>query len=376
MPPRPRVMFAIGGLGRGGSERQLVELVAAAHPDQIEATIVTLSTDCDAAHRETLAEAGVELIQLSPPGGPRALRPAVAVPRMLATMRRVRPDLVYAWLEEASATVTPPALALRIPVLVARRSVCGSKAERHAFFRVPIRWAERRARLVTGNSEAVLANAEERGVRRERLRLTRNGHRPVDPLPPPEADEVAFGYVANYRSEKGHMRLLDAVEKLDRSKPWRFDLVGSGPLRDEVATEIAARGLGDRVEAAGPVTDIQGFWADHDVAVLLSDDEGSPNALIEAALLGRPLVGTNGGGTPEIVDREAGLLVSSDPSEIAAALERLIDDPRLRLRLGEGARRHALRQHDLQASVETQLAAIREALGGAPTVLRDRAAVR
>jgi glycosyltransferase involved in cell wall biosynthesis len=360
--PRPRVLFAIGGLGRGGSERQLVELVAATHPEQIEATIVTLSTDCDPGHRQILSEAGVELIQLTPPGGPRALRPAVAVPRMLAAMRRTKPDLVYAWLEEASATVTPPAIALRVPVVVARRSVCGSKAERHAFFRVPIRWAERRARLVTGNSEAVLANAEGRGVRPERLRLTRNGHRPIEPLPPRQADAVAFGYVANYRSEKGHLRLLDSLELLDRDKPWRFDLVGSGPLRDQVAAAIEARGLADKVTAAGPITDIPAFWADHDVAVLLSDDEGSPNALIEAALLGRPLVGTNGGGTVEIVAPEAGLLVSSNPQEIATALERLIDDPQLRLRLGEGARRHASAQHDLRASVDAHLAVIREAL--------------
>ena len=40
------------------------------------------------------------------------------------------------------------------------------------------------------------------------------------------------------------------------------------------------------------------------------------------------------------------MLVSHDPAEIAAALERLIDDPELRLALGEGARRHALEQHD------------------------------
>lgn len=359
----PRVVFAIGSLARGGSERQLVQLIEAAHPRLLEATVLVYSTVCDPGHAATLREAGVELIQVSPSRGPRALRPAVSVPRTLRILRRVAPDVVYPWLEEAATTVTPAALALGIPVVVARRSVCGSPSEARAAFRVPIRMAERRARLVTGNSEAVLAVAAERGIAADRLRLVRNGHAHVEPLPAPGGEVVALGYLANYRAEKGHLRLLDALGMVDAHQPWRVDLAGAGPLRETVAAEVEARGLGDRVRAGGPVTDIAEFWAGHDIAVLLSDDEGSPNALIEAALYGRPLVGTDAGGTGEIVAPEAGLLVGHDPAEIAAALSRLIDDRELRTSLGEGARRHALREHDLSRSVQGHVEVIREAIG-------------
>lgn len=360
---RPRVAFAIGGLGLGGSERQLMELVSAAHPDRIDACVLTFSTTCDPGYRRRLEELGVELIQLSPSSGPRPVRPAVAVPRTYRALRRLRPDVVYPWLEEASATVAPAARALGIPVVVARRSVCGSPAERWAFFRVPIRRAERRAALVTGNSEAVLEEAVARGVAPDRLRLVRNGHPPVAPLPAPDGPTVALGYVANYRPEKGHARLLAALELVRAQTPWRVDMVGGGPLREQVAAEAAARGLGDRVNAGGAIDDVRGFWAEHDVALLLSDNEGSPNALIEAALIGRPLVGTDGGGTREIVSPEGGMLVRpEDPERIAAAIERLIDDRELRLRLGEGARRHALDLHDLEKSVQAHIDALNEAL--------------
>ena len=342
-----------------------MELIATAHPERIEASVITFSTTCDPQHRRRLDDLGVELIQLSPSSGPRALRPAVAVPRTFRALRRLGPDVVYPWLEEASATVTPPARALGVPVVIGRRSVCGSPSERWAFFRIPIRWAERRALLVTGNSEAVLDEAVRRGVPRERLRLVRNGHAPVTPLPAPGKATVALGYLANYRPEKGHMRLLAALELVRAETSWRVDLVGAGPLREQIATEIAARGLSGHVNAGGPITDVHGFWAEHDVALLLSDNEGSPNALIEAALLGRPLVGTDGGGTREIVSPEGGMLVPSDPEQIARALERLIDDRELRLRLGEGARRHALAQHDLEQSVNGHLAVIDEALKAA-----------
>ena len=183
--------------------------------------------------------------------------------------------------------MTPPAAALGIPVVIARRSVIGSPAERRALFRIPIRWAERRARLVTGNSNAVIEEAE--GPRRPPGAAAPGPQRTPaggGAAPAPPGDAVALGYLANYRPEKGHARLLDALELVDAETPWRVDLVGSGPLREQVAAEIAARGSPTGSTRAARSTDVRGFWAEHDVAVLLSDDEGSPNALIEAAMLG------------------------------------------------------------------------------------------
>jgi glycosyltransferase involved in cell wall biosynthesis len=367
--PPPRVLFAIGGLGLGGSERQLMQLISATHPERLRATVLTFSTDCAEEHARRLEELGVELIQLPPWGGPRAARPAVSVPRTIRMLRRVRPDVVYAWLEEASTTVTPAARSLGLPVIIARRSVCGSEAEQRLHFRLPIRWAERRARLVTGNSEAVLAEATARGVRPERLRLTRNGHRPVEALPEPGGEAVVLGYVANYRPEKGHRRLLEALPLVDARTPWRVDMAGSGPLQAEIEEGVRAKGLSDRVSAGGQITDVASFWRERHIAVLLSDDEGSPNALIEAAIRGRPSIGTDAGGTPEVIGEEGGLLVSHDPGEIAATMTRLIDDPELRRRLGEGARRRALEQHDLERFADAHLGVIEEALG------RDGAAI-
>ncbi len=358
----PSVLFAIGGLGRGGSERQLMQLLEAIHPGRVRATVLTFSTVCDPAHARSLRELGVELVQLAPSPGPRAARPAISVPRTFRVLRRVGPDAVYAWLEEASTTVAPAARALGIPLVIARRSVCGAAVERQARFRIPIRLAERQAQIVTGNSLAVVAEAKARGIGPERVRLVPNGHPPVPPLPARAGEPVVLGYLANYRPEKGQERFLEALELVRARTPWRADLAGAGSLRETIERSIARRGLGERVAAQGQVTDIRPFWAEHDVAVLLSDDEGSPNVLIEAAMLGRPLVGTDAGGTPEVVPEEAGFLVSHDPREIAATLERLIEDADLRRDLGEGARRQALKRYDLQGSVDGHLAAIRESI--------------
>ena len=105
------------------------------------------------------------------------------------------------------------------------------------------------------------------------------------------------------------------------------------------------------------------FWSGCDTAVLLSDHEGSPNALIEAAGMGRPLLATAVGGIPEFVDENVGILVSPhDPAALVAALRRLIEDRALRERLGTAARERVRDRFSMERFVEGHCAAIHQAL--------------
>jgi glycosyltransferase involved in cell wall biosynthesis len=195
------------------------------------------------------------------------------------------------------------------------------------------------------------------------VRVIRNGHA-VPPLTPlPSAAAVTLGCVAHLRREKGHLRLLRALAALKTTVPWRVDLAGDGPLETEVRREVARHGLGDRVRLLGRVADAPAFWRERDVAVLLSDHEGSPNALIEAALMGRPLVATAVGGVPELVDASLGRLVEPDDDHgTASALRELVEDRSLRERLGAAARERAIVRYSMDAFVDGHCAAIREAL--------------
>jgi glycosyltransferase involved in cell wall biosynthesis len=91
----------------------------------------------------------------------------------------------------------------------------------------------------------------------------------------------------------------------------------------------------------GYVEDIRKVWAQSHVAVLPSRREGLPKSLLEAAACGRPLIATDVPGCREIVRPElTGLLVPpDDPAALAHAIERLIKDRALRLRLGASARK-------------------------------------
>lgn len=357
----PRVLFAIGSLEPGGSEGQLVTLLEQVHGTRLDAALVAISPAADPRHTERVRRLGVPFAVLSPGGrSPRSL--ATAMRRYARVLRRFRPDAVYPWLEEATLLAAPPARLLRIPVVVARRNVSGTYAGRPRPLVAAIHAAERLCAVATANSQAVANEAVRRGIPARRVRIVPNGHAVPPEAPLPGGREVVLGYLARMRPEKGHLRLVRALARVDGTIPWRVELGGDGETRAAVEAEVARTGLGDRVRFAGPVSDPLAFWRGCDVAVLLSDHEGSPNALIEAALLGRPLVATAVGGIPDLVG-DGGLLVGlDDPAATAAALSRLIGDAGLRERLGVAARSRAASLFSIDRFVEGHLGALEEAM--------------
>jgi glycosyltransferase involved in cell wall biosynthesis len=278
-------------------------------------------------------------------------------------VRQVRPDLIYAWLEHAALYLAPIARLHRLPFVVARRNVCGATAERFPHARIAIRAAERSAILVTANSQASVAEARRRGIAQSRLVLVNNGHVNADPLPFPPEPPVQIGYLAAFRPEKGHSRFLSVLEHLQSPQPWEVNLAGQGSLVEAIKAEAYSRRLFGRVRFVGSVDDARAFWAAQHIAVLLSDSEGSPNALIEAAFAGRPIVATAAGGTPEVVAPNGGIVVRVD-DELGArdAIQALLDDPALRARLGNSAYEQASQRFAMTAFVTGHVEVIHKAL--------------
>src|SRR4051794_6400676 len=154
----PRVLFVIGALDRGGSEAQLVGLVERLHPERLEATVATLGPAADPLLLDRLRARGVRRVVLGG-RGTRAKRMAALVPSLFVAFRAFRPDLVYAWLEQAVAVAAPAARAYRIPVAVARRNVSGPYAQWPRPVVAAMARAERLAPGVTPHPLAVAPEA-------------------------------------------------------------------------------------------------------------------------------------------------------------------------------------------------------------------------
>lgn len=180
--------------------------------------------------------------------------------------------------------------------------------------------------------------------------------------------------VASLEEVKGHRILIDACRLLrDRGIDFECDLVGDGPLRDELAARIHRLGLGSRIHLHGgqPRQVIVRMLRDADVAALASHPtrkgkrEGIPVALMEAMASGLPVVSTAISGIPELVDSgRSGFLVAPRDSEaLADALALLASDDDLRRRMGSAAHDTVVREFNLVASARA-LYALFEAHAG------------
>ncbi|MFL6563612.1 MAG: glycosyltransferase [Burkholderiales bacterium] len=154
-------------------------------------------------------------------------------------------------------------------------------------------------------------------------------------------DATLVGIVATLRSWKGHLFLIDAFAELPGT--LMLVIVGDGPMREVLEARVRERQLGERTRFAGNQADVAPWLQAFDVFVLPSyANEGVPQALIQAMLTGLPCVTTAVGSISELAkDGETALLVP--PKEVAplrAAVQKLIDHPEMRARLGEAARRH------------------------------------
>jgi glycosyltransferase involved in cell wall biosynthesis len=150
---------------------------------------------------------------------------------------------------------------------------------------------------------------------------------------------------------KGQHLLLEAVAGAEwRARDWHLTMIGGGPHSELVHRLVGFYGVPpERVTLAAHTSDMPGAFAESDVIVMPSLSEGSPFALAEGMACGRPAVGTPVGGIDELVrDGETGWLAhSTEPSDIAATLDRCWHDRALWPQFGRAARELASREYDL-----------------------------
>jgi len=160
------------------------------------------------------------------------------------------------------------------------------------------------------------------------------------------ADVDLVGLVGHLIQQKRPDRALDALEAMHaRGQAAHLVVAGDGPLRDDFERDVARRGLDPYVHVLGSRDDIAQLLAAIDVLILTSDSEGLPGVLIEAQMAGCPIVTVPVGGVRELVDDgETGVVTEQvDATELADRVVGLLRDPKLRARLGERARRRAVR---------------------------------
>ena len=197
--------------------------------------------------------------------------------------------------------------------------------------------------IATSTTTASLLAADY-GVAADRLSVVAPGTDAAEAQPRAGAGAVALLAVGAVVPRKGYDLLIAALAKLTHL-PWRLVIAGDGQRDSDafarLVVDIAGHGLTDRVVLRGAVEpeELAALYASADLFVLPSRFEGYGMAFTEALAHGVPVLGTDVGAIPQTVPGDAGVLVPPDDvPALAAALRRLIADPRERARLAAGAR--------------------------------------
>lgn len=353
-----RVAFLIGHLGRGGAEAQISLLAQGLSNRGIEVHMFLISKS--GPHEAVLRDAGIAVHHLGfgrkPSGAPDLVRCLRGYVRLITSLRRIRPDVLHAYLFEGRMLGAPAARLAGVPVMVAGRRNAGEPEQRHRRVLVLERAMTRLTDHVVANAIAVAEEARTIvKIPARKLTVIYNGLRAsaFEQAEPASIDTElpVVLCVARLAPQKGHTILLDAASRLlRRGRPCTFLLAGEG--RERHRLEELVRELGVDVRFLGDRTDVNALLANADVVVLPSLWEGLSNAVMEAMAAGRPIVATAIGGTPELLAGRGVLVPVSDAEALADGIVRVLDDPDLAASLGRAARAWAREHLDVDVMID------------------------
>lgn len=362
-----RVVMLLQDLEFGGTQRQTLDLAVRMDRKSFDVRLWMLRGGDDMAH--LAREAGIPMTWLtrSRKVGPNA------VVELWRRLRTSNVDVLFL------LTVVPNiwgrliGRACRVPAIVGTCRGGGSPYRQHEKLLWPL------ADHIICNSGALKEHLMGRcGVPESRVTVILNGV-DVSLFHPParegHRDEKVVLCIARLVPDKDHETLLGAFEMLAKRCPEaRLLVVGNGELRGRLERMAERSPAAGRVRFLPGCSDVGTLLCRSSMLVLSSRREGLPNVVLEAMACGLPVVATAVGGLPEIVEhgRTGFLVPPRDPAALAAAMARLLDDPRIRTAFGDEGRKLVLSRYSLQTMVEVHESIFRNTLMMSRLRLRRR----
>ena len=346
-----KVLYLINYAGSGGSERYVELLAGYYHNNKCSCG---LCYNIDGPLVEKMRKLGIPVYQL-PMNNPLDL---AAAKKLAELAKREGYDVIHAQYPRENYIA-----------ILARFFGCKAKVvfTSHLISEHPAAWRLMN-RFFTPADHAVLTVCsygrevlERGGVAKNKIRIVFNG---VDAPSAPERDrsvlkefgigdeEKIITILTRFSEEKGVPFLLRSIARLKEKTtiPFRLLLVGNGPDFDRDKELLPQLGIGDKVVLTGYRTDAARLLAASDIYLNSSSSEAMSFAILEAMGAGLPLVLTDVGGNPELVNtgEVCGILAPyGDEEAYADAIASLLEDDALRARYAAAARAKAREEFDL-----------------------------
>lgn len=167
----------------------------------------------------------------------------------------------------------------------------------------------------------------------------------------------SMAVIGRLSKEKGHHFLLQALHALHTSAPslrWHCNIIGDGPLKQELVEAMHTLSLTGRVTFKGFRDNVIDEYLSNDIIIVPSENESLSYVAIEAAAMQKPVIATRIGGLPEAVkDKETGILVRyGDIEQLTQAIRRLIEEEELCYTFGIRGREYYLEHFTFTKMIE------------------------
>jgi glycosyltransferase involved in cell wall biosynthesis len=331
-----RILHLIVGLGPGGAEAMLTNLVTTIDASRFESIVVSLTDR--GVRAETIERHGVRVVTIGMQRGVGVVRGLVRLRRVL---RDCRPDLVQSWMYHSDVLAVVASTGMKIPILWNVR--CSNMNEQQASFRA--RAVARAAAFLSRRPAGAIVNSIAgrdyhkrlgfhvrewyfiaNGVDTQRFRPDAQARKMIRAELGLDDDTLLVGMLARFDVMKDHVTFFAAASETARRTSAHFLVAGAGTesTNERIVALAATPELKGRLHFLGYRSDNDRIMAALDVHVLSSVGEGFPNVLAEAMACGALAISTDVGDA-RIIAGDAGLIVPvGDSGEMARAMQRLL----------------------------------------------------
>jgi len=370
---RPDILFVIGSLEIGGTEKQMYALAGSLKALGFSCSIFALQADGPLRRRFERRDIPVYGGGLKK--GDLRKSPWKIVWsewKLLRLIRKKRPAIVHAFLPLVTFMAALAGNIVRVPMVITSRRALGTHQDRYWILKPLDHIANRLSHRVIVNSKAVWKDIVERDhIDESKLFLIYNG---VDSAPFKRAlrnreeirqemgidpNEKVIIIIANLIQYKGHSDFIRAASRIVKEFPAaRFLIVGEDRgTKDDLESDILELGFSTQVKFLGQRKDIPRLMTSSDLSVLPSHEEGFSNVILESMAAGLPVVATRVGGNSEaVVNGVTGWLVPPHcPDALYTKILDLLKDPVRAKEWGMRGRERIERMFTIQKMVESHL---------------------
>lgn len=339
-----KVLFVITKSNWGGAQKYVYDLATGLPRDKLEVAVVLGGTG---VLLDKLRTAGIRTISM--PTLKRDINPLndfSSFTFLFKLFKTERPVVVHLNSAKASGLGALAGRLAGVPKIIFTAHGWAFNEDRYLFSRILIKTFSWVTVMLTHKtiavSDAIFRDMQWLGAQNKMV-VIKNGIGPIDFLSPEAAhtrlsqlSDMEFptnaffiGTIAELHKNKGLSYAVEAFAKITHENPLLYYFIlGEGEEKEHLNTLVKYHGLRGRVFLLGFVEDASVFLKGFNAFILPSTKEGLPLVILEAGLAKLPVIATNVGGIPEIIENmKTGILVQPrDPQDIANAILSIVSN--------------------------------------------------